>query len=202
MSTANHSPPGPTGAPSSFDCKRPDCETTSPSPQGSVGAYCSPDCQNRDQGRRLLNLLRHDHRYCFTCFRKLKDVEDVPEWRRRRIDPVTESAVTGYQSHTEHARLGLVAEPRQGYGFTTRLGTVCECGNANTREREDLLREADIKSVVRSLHSSLVELRQEGQHDHHLDFHTLVRELRQDVAGPGGLEFARAVGAAITEAEA
>ncbi|MCD2204425.1 hypothetical protein [Halobacterium sp. KA-6] len=180
-----------------FDCNYDDCDTNEPAAHGPVGAYCSKPCQARDRGRRLLALFEHDHRYCATCFRPLKVVDDVPEWRRSSLGPVTERAATGFQSLTEHAERGEVARRRDAYQFETRIGVVCECGNANTREREALLQRANVRAVVRQLYESLETLREEGQHDKRVDLEALIAALRSQVNYGSGLDFEYAVGVAV-----
>lgn len=186
----------------SFDCGAPDCDTNEPTDAGPIGAYCSPECSHRHHGRKLLNLLKHDHRFCYTCFRQIKRVDDVPEHKRRSLGRVTESAVTGYQTRTQHGELGEVAHPRSdNYGFETSMGTICECGNANTSEREDIIRESDIKTTVLELHRALTALRREGQHDHRIDIHDLIDVLHQQAQQGNDWDFPRAVGAAIEDQE-
>ncbi|MCF2208650.1 hypothetical protein KVP02_13490, partial [Halobacterium salinarum] len=49
----------------------------------------SQDCADRHHGHRFLNTLRYDHRYCATCFARLKDVHSPSEnWQTRKREPV------------------------------------------------------------------------------------------------------------------
>ena len=147
-------------------------------PGDAVDGHCSHECRLRDQGQKLLNLVKHDHRFCYTCFRKLKEVHDVPAWKRRRIDPVTESVVTGIQSRTEHAEIGERLQVRSGsLPDDTRQGTICKCGQTNHQDREGLIQSSNIKTVARNLYATLEQFRDEGQHDTSLDYLALVEVL-------------------------
>ena len=43
-----------------------------------VGGYCSTDCLQRDKGAGVLRKIVHDHRWCATCFRPIKEVTQPP----------------------------------------------------------------------------------------------------------------------------
>lgn len=177
----------------SYPCEDPDCDSRVPPEETVEGSYCSRECYQRSRGRPLLDLFKHDHRWCYTCFRQLKEIDRPPE--------TAPDCVAGFQYHTEHGELGQVARRRTKYQFETETGTICECGNANTRERENLLREADIQTVVLKLHRGLVALRREGQHDKHIDIHALIAVLRTQARQGNDWDFPRAVGAAIEDEE-
>jgi hypothetical protein len=172
------------------ECDHPDC-TTEYTPVKGVDGHCSPECAQRHRGHRLLKLLKHDHRFCYTCFRQLKEIDRPPE--------TAPDCVTGFQYRTAHGELGQVAERRDAYRFETKTGTICECGNANTQRREDMLREADIRTVVLQLHRALTAFRREGQHDKRVDIHVLISELREQARRGNDWDFPRAVGAAIEQ---
>jgi hypothetical protein len=180
-----------------YPCERDGCTNTYTAEEAVAGSYCSPACHQRERGRDLLNVFQHDHRWCYTCFRRLKRVTDVPEWRRRRLGAVTNAALTGYQSRTQHARLGQVARRRDRYQFETQVGTVCECGNANTREREDIVRGSDLRATVTRFLAAVEATRREGQHDHQLDARVLTTVLRLQWRYGRDWSFERAVGAAM-----
>lgn len=73
------------------DCDHPDCSHKYAIRDGVAG-HCSQDCADRHRGHRghrFLNTLRYDHRYCATCFARLKDVHTPSgDWRDRKRDPV------------------------------------------------------------------------------------------------------------------
>lgn len=189
MSTTPHRP-------ESVECSHPDCPSTYPLSE-DVNGHCSRECALRHRGYRLLELIKHDHRFCYTCFARLKEVDPIPEEVRRNMEPVVESAATGYQYRTEHAQLGEVARRRDEYQFDTKMGTICECGNANTREREDVIREqSSIKTTALQLHRALTALKREGQHNKDVDLLALAEALR-DQEDDDSWDFELAVGAAI-----
>jgi len=72
-----------------YNCEHDPCQGVRTA-QGSVqGSYCSHECYLRAQGQALLNVIKHDHRYCYTCFRRLKDVHrPSEEWQDRKTQPV------------------------------------------------------------------------------------------------------------------
>lgn len=44
-----------------------------------AGSFCSTDCHARHRGRGILRELRRDHKYCFTCFARLKELDEPTE---------------------------------------------------------------------------------------------------------------------------
>lgn len=199
MSIATH-PPETRPGPVLYDCTNPECRGVV-TPENAIQGHCSHECRLHDQGQRLLNLIKHDHRFCFTCFRQLKRTHDIPEWRRQDLEPVTESAFTGYQTNTQHAQKGERRRYRQGLlPDDTRVGTVCSCGQTDHRDRERVVQDASIKSVTKQLYATLGFLRREGQHDHDLDYLRLVDVLYAQHQHDSDYGFALAVGIAIQEA--
>lgn len=70
------------------DCDHPDCTASYPVTDGVAG-HCSQRCADRHRGQRFLNTLQHDHRYCGTCFARLKDVHSPSDqWRSRKQSPL------------------------------------------------------------------------------------------------------------------
>ena len=183
----------------SYDCASADCSFEFPAGDGVRGSYCSHECSLRAEGRRLLNVLKHDHRYCYTCFRRLKDTENAaPKWRRERLGPVTEAAVTAIQFRTEHARTGeVLRRTPAGIPDDTRLGTVCECGNASLQEREAVIRSLDIRGVASNLLEALAVVHQEGQTSERVAPLPLVRALQAQVRAGREWDFPLAVGLAL-----
>lgn len=180
-------------------CSHPNCAESYPLSE-DVDGHCSQQCVQRHRGQRLLNLVKHDHRFCFTCFARLKEIEAIPDEVRRDMEPVVESAATGFQYRTEHGHLGEVARRRDEYGFETRVGTICECGNANTREREAIIRElSSIKTTALQLHRALTALRREGQHGKDIDLLALAKALREQDEAGDDWDFQLAVGRAVED---
>lgn len=148
----------------SYDCGFADCsETTTPS--SSVdGAYCSRECAARDRGRRILNLLRHDHRFCWSCWAERKEIEQPTAETRRGLGPIADDAVVGYEYLTEHAEMGP-------------YGTECTCG-AVDHDVDGWDRRDD--GPYRSYLAAIVDrTREEGQHEYAFDrerFDTILDE--------------------------
>ncbi|MDL0127090.1 hypothetical protein [Halobacterium salinarum] len=87
MSTAT-TPPQQEHRRQTDECDHPDC-SSSYAIQDGVAGHCSQDCADRHRGHRFLNTLRFDHRYCATCFARLKDVHTpTDDWRERKQEPV------------------------------------------------------------------------------------------------------------------
>lgn len=122
-------------------------------PQASVaGSYCSQSCHEAHRRERaandLLNKVRQDHRFCFTCFRQLKEVAKPPS---RAPD-----CAIGLQYLTEHADVGeksrLRFETNRPDGPSpdrVRTGTVCTCGATEHSDCIELFRRLEPKYVVR-----------------------------------------------------
>jgi len=187
-----------------YSCDSDNCSGVVTEADAIEGSYCSRECQLRARGQRLLNIVQNDHRFCYTCFRKLKEVYDVPAWRRRRMDPVTESVVTGFQHRTQHGDLGERTKRRPGTLLDdTRIGTICECGQTNHRDRENLIQSSSIKSVAHQLHATLEALRDEGQHTSRVSWLSLVDVLYAQYQHDDleGYDFPIAVGIAARESD-
>lgn len=70
------------------DCDHPDCSQSYQVTDGVAG-HCSQRCADRHRGQKYLNTFRHDHRYCATCFARLKDVHSPgDDWRARKKSPL------------------------------------------------------------------------------------------------------------------
>ncbi|GGM64409.1 hypothetical protein J2752_000434 [Halarchaeum rubridurum] len=75
------------------ECARDDCDVEFDVHRGAVaGSYCSRDCAWRDQGG-VLKTIVHDHRFCATCFARIKEtVSPDDDWRERHASAL-ESAL-------------------------------------------------------------------------------------------------------------
>lgn len=80
MSTANH----PT---ETYDCEV--CEDPLPAHATVAGSFCSTTCLARHQGQKLLNKLESDHRFCYTCFSRLKTIDEpTDDWKHEKTSRV------------------------------------------------------------------------------------------------------------------
>lgn len=71
MSTTNTHPT------ETYQCET--CGGQTPAHAIVAGSFCSTECYARHRGQKLLNILEHDHRFCFTCFARLKTTERPSE---------------------------------------------------------------------------------------------------------------------------
>ena len=98
-----------------YECSLEDCDDERTPTSSVAGSYCSRDCADRAHGWGLLQDIKQDHRFCWSCFRQRKRVERPTDEALRRADPVTAEALVGYESPTP-------AVERGDYGLE------CECG--------------------------------------------------------------------------
>lgn len=78
-------------------------------PSTSVaGSFCSHECHRAHRGqkrvRELFRTLEHDHRYCTTCGRKLKEVIKPP--KRNAVGKDIPDWVIGWQHRTDRSCIG------------------------------------------------------------------------------------------------
>lgn len=57
-----------------YECAHSECDVER-DPKASVGSFCSQECHYRDRGRKVLDELKRDHRFCATCFSIIKEVQ-------------------------------------------------------------------------------------------------------------------------------
>jgi len=144
-----------------------------------AGSYCSERCHTAHKGQKALNNIRHDHRFCSTCFRPLKvvyrpDDADCPELRKKAL--IIRESFQGFQDFTEHAESG-------------NHGIECVCGNVDHYHSEDTLREGEPFEWFLKL--AFETFRKEGQVDYTFDTETFADQYWQHN------DFEHAVGAAI-----
>lgn len=75
------------------------------------GSFCSPECHDEHRRQKLVDdffeTLEHDHRFCSTCGRQVKEIEKPPE-RNSAGKSITDAAI-GWQHRTEHGCLGQLS---------------------------------------------------------------------------------------------
>jgi hypothetical protein len=64
-----------TRVPKTYECARDECENSCDEVTSVEGSYCSRRCYQLERGRKLLNLIEHDHRFCAGCYHQLKEIE-------------------------------------------------------------------------------------------------------------------------------
>lgn len=149
------------------------------------GSYCSRECYEAEQraakANELLNVLEHDHRYCHTCGRQLKEIEEPTESYSVVVGPCAHhddwdnvtDVLIGYQYRTKHAETGEISldiedgrsaeRPIVEDGVAT--GTVCTCGNTSHRHADETLRDRFPFTTAYYLHIAAEALRREEKHD-------------------------------------
>ncbi|QLK25429.1 hypothetical protein HYG81_15260 [Natrinema zhouii] len=78
------------------------------------GSFCSPECHDEHRREKLADdffeTLEHDHRFCSTCGRQLKEIEKPPE-RNSAGKSITDAAI-GWEHVTEHGEFGIKSHIR------------------------------------------------------------------------------------------
>lgn len=124
---------------------------------GYDGQYCSQECFLASKGEKALNNIRHDHRFCSTCYRPLKvvyrpDDQDTPELRKKAL--VIRESFAGFQDFTEYAESGA-------------HGLECVCGNVDHYHSEGFIRDSEPYEWFLKL--AIAKFRDEGQVDYTFD---------------------------------
>jgi len=101
--------------PDHFECSREGCDERKTQYGMVDGSYCSEECAARATGADFLDVVEHDHRFCWSCFRRRKEIERPTAETRRGLGPVTDEALIGYEYSTEHVSEG-------------EWGLECTCG--------------------------------------------------------------------------
>jgi len=179
---------------------------------GLSRTYCRWQCYGRDVATNLLQTIRYDHRYCGSCFRKLKDVDppkpdtggqsvkervspDTPEFGHHHSD-----VCVGGRTGREHARSGYewgvgeqfaLADPVNGEWSAEPIGEkstkVCECGVTHHATIDylvtDLSKDEAIARTER-LADAVAALAAEGEHDETFDRDALFDFIRRAKSEP------------------
>jgi hypothetical protein len=134
---------------------------------GYNAEYCSQECVHRNTGESILNVLKHDHRFCHGCFTKLKEISRPTDEQLRQIEGLhSKESVIGFQYGTEHAETGEQTVKWK-TGRKDIIGTGICCGNCGTTDhRDDFQRDFRIQDAAKRLSERITELREEGQFDY------------------------------------
>ena len=112
-----------------YECSHPDCDND----HSRTASYCSEDCRLKHKGRKLLRNVKHDHRFCSTCFKPLKIVyrpEDSKTPKLRKKALIIRESFVGFQDFTEHVEHG-------------DYGIECSCGNVDHYHSEPDFRDSE-----------------------------------------------------------
>lgn len=156
--------------------------------------YCSEYCFYASKGGNVLETnVTNDHKFCSTCFRKIKSVSR-PGNVRVHTPPADHPGATaqdknlfiGWQYPTPNMEIAeasiggsdgdrLVRPERLGY---TRWS--CCCGNVDPGERDGILEDIELDTIVANLYRSLQDCYDRGAIDHAPDWAELQAALREE----------------------
>ena len=173
------------------------CDGHYPYRRGLSRTYCRWRCYGRDIATDLLNTVRRDHRYCSSCFRKLKDVyppepDTAPQSVWAKVSPGTpefghhhSDICVGGRTGREEARPGYdwgvgeqfaLADPVGDEWSAEPIGEkstkVCECGVTHHATIDYLVTDlSKDEAIVRTerLADAVAALAAEDKHDEAFD---------------------------------
>lgn len=154
------------------ECAHPECDTSFTVDRAIDGSYCSDDCRLQHRGVKALNAVKNDHRWCATCFRRIKTISKPPSGYP--------DFVIGYQYPTEH--MVVAEDARGGDGEPPRLEFTrwsCQCGNVDMSHRDEIIEDVEIEGIVFNLLTCLRELEADGPLEERADKDRLFDALRE-----------------------
>jgi len=165
-------------------CALPECRDTFPVTNAVQGSYCSRDCYNRHRGRRILRNVRQDHRFCWSCWRPRKTLEQPSEaYRNEHFQKSDTALARTADDELEVQRVGQEVSREAVVGFehytqfveSGPFGPECEC-DAVSHDIDDWDRRGDGPYVWRFRRIS-DQLREEGQDHRQFDITTFAEVL-------------------------
>lgn len=178
----------PTETEETYECSQ--CGSDRRPATSVAGSFCSIAChqahRREKRAAEVFELLEHDHRFCGTCGRQLKEV-DKPADTTVVIGPSAHQewdhaadVFVGYQHRTQHAEVGEISmdvddeadRPIVQDGVAT--GTICKCGNTSHRHTEPAIRDRCPFTTAHYLARAARVLRSEDKHDVHFAHGVLV----------------------------
>jgi len=148
-----------------YDCALAECDATRTRTSSVAGSFCSEKCAARDRGRKLLGNLKHDRRWCWSCFRQRVEIERPTAAARRHLDgPIIDDALVGFEYGTEYVDRGA-------------HGIECTCGAVDHDLDADWVRDSGPYHwyLIRAIEQTAAE----GQHDDSVDIEVLADALWQ-----------------------
>lgn len=103
--------------PERYQCARDGCLERATEYGMVAGSYCSQECHARATGSDFLEVVRRDHRFCWSCLRRRKEIERPTDEFLRGRDRHAAEAIVGYEYATEHVDEG-------DWGLECRCGAV------------------------------------------------------------------------------
>lgn len=147
-----------------YSCGHGDCDNDRTASTSVAGSYCSRECRDRADGKGLLEDIRQDHRFCWSCFRQRKSIEKPPAQVKRGRGKHTAEAIVGFEYLTEHSERGS-------------HGIECTCGAVgHDIDWSEARQKAPIHWFLTLASRQLVD---DGRRDDSIDVVTLADELWQ-----------------------
>lgn len=177
------------------------------------GSFCSSECyrshRRQKQAEAILEPIRKNHRFCATCFGRLKEVER-PEGASCVVGPSSHDdwgdaadVFVGWQYLTETAEVGEISRHADGDRDGDRevpivedgvvTGTICSCGATDHRDVSPTIRATvDDDVLVRQLAAAAETRRHDGAHDVDYDL-----EVLEDAIAEDGVDVQEALASAV-----
>ncbi|OYR76127.1 hypothetical protein DJ71_18535 [Halorubrum sp. E3] len=96
MSVQSPSPESHDSDPPEYECSYSNCDEIFTKGMGIRSSFCSVACFYRHRGRNALNKIESDHRFCATCFRRVKTTSEPSEdWADRGASPMDAALANG-----------------------------------------------------------------------------------------------------------
>lgn len=152
------------------------------------GSYCSTDCYRSHKREKaasaIFRLLETDHRFCYTCFSQLKDVNKPA--KTVVVGPpdlgdadwaIAKDVLVGFQTRRPPARVGeKTTELNTQSGWierdvsdNARTATICRCGNTEHKHREPVIQQLLGLHVAEQLIDAVHTLQNEEKIDTEID---------------------------------
>lgn len=170
----------------SYECTA--CGDDYPAGSAYAGSYCSDVCYHQHKGRDVIRDIKQDQRWCATCFRPVKEIEQPPSTktlfvegpRGRDDETLQKDVLIGHQHPTEQTRW-VVDEQEMPNAFLPleRSRWGCSCGAVNPSTQSAILQRIHAKTVITSLLTCLAQLHDEGNVAHHPSREALFDALRE-----------------------
>jgi len=172
------------------------CGEDYPSRASVGGSFCSERCLYTHRGRKALNTIASDHRWCATCFRQVKTTHRPPDSDlvALNIPRHIRETFVGYQYTTDNATTGVDESEPEGNAArrTTYTRVSCECGAVDTSDQHEVLRGLDPAQTIESLWACLVRLEADGTLQHRPTRDAYIEALRET-----DLDWTYAIGRAL-----
>lgn len=170
------------------------CDGYYPHSIGFNRRFCRRDCKYRSIARDLLTKIKFDHRYCASCYRKLKTISPptLTEKSARKGKPIPDAAI-GRQNYHDHAVPDVrnVSRGSAEHSYPSvipevRMTCSCPVNHHTTVDRPTGgLSKSDAIQHTDRLTDTLDALYEEQVHDTEYDTDVLFSFVKQAKSRPG-----------------